>query len=129
MPTLAARGPPRKPRLPWQSEQIPLVAAWFTAANKGVTQGGKLLQCIVAPNLRNFGSSQLVAAFVIGMLGMALRAEMAACSSMRLVVVAGSPPAPSRPGSLYLSGATHPSGPGFRIPACPIGCWTLMLAT
>ena len=47
------------------SEQIPLISVWITAGNKGFMQGGKLLRCMVAPNLHNFGSSKLVASFVI----------------------------------------------------------------
>ena len=47
------------------SEQIPLISVWVTAGNKGFAQGGKLFQCIVAPNLHNLGGSELVASFVI----------------------------------------------------------------
>ena len=53
------------------AEQVPLISGWVTACNEGFTQGGKLFRCIVAPNLHNFGSSKLVASFVIRVPGMA----------------------------------------------------------
>jgi len=60
------------------SEQVPLVWVRVTAGNEGFTQGSEVFRRIVAPNLHT-------------------SAEMAACSSMRLLVVAGSPPVNSRP--------------------------------
>jgi hypothetical protein len=56
---------PGKPRLPRQSEQVPLVAVWVAASNEGFPQGSELFRGVVAPNLRNADSGQLVAAFVI----------------------------------------------------------------
>jgi hypothetical protein len=59
------------------SEQASLISLWVAAGKEGVTQGGKLLWRMVAPNLQ-------------------ISAEMAACNPMRLLVVAGSPPVNSR---------------------------------
>ena len=56
---------PQKPRCSRASEQIPLISVWVAAGNKGFTQDGKLFRRVVAPNLHNFGSSKLVASFVI----------------------------------------------------------------
>jgi hypothetical protein len=55
------------------SEQIPLVSAWGAAGNEGFMQGSELFRCIVAPILRNFGSSKFVASFVIWVPGMAFQ--------------------------------------------------------
>ena len=72
-PTLSSRGGEGVPPAPWWwyqaapglSEQIPLIPVWVTAGNKGLTQRGELFGRVVAPNLRNFSSSKLVAPFVI----------------------------------------------------------------
>ena len=53
------------------SEQVPLISVWVIGGNKGFTQGGKPFRSIIAPNLHNFGSSKLVASFVIRVPGMA----------------------------------------------------------
>lgn len=47
------------------SEQISLISVWVAAGNKDFTHGGKLFRCVAAPNLHNFGSSKLVASFVV----------------------------------------------------------------
>ncbi len=62
---LAAQGPPGKPRLPRSSEQVRLLAVWVAAGKEGFPQGGELFRCLVARNLCHFGSSKLVASFVI----------------------------------------------------------------
>ena len=53
-----------------------------------------------------------------------LSAEMAACSSMRLLVAAGAPPVNSRRGLLYRNSAAQPPGPGF--PSRPPSAWTVI---
>jgi hypothetical protein len=58
------------------SEQTPLISGWITAGNKGFTQAGKLSRCAGALNLHNFGSSKLVASFVIRVPGVAFGPQL-----------------------------------------------------